>query len=472
MNIFFFKPPIDLSTSDTSLYFVSSEAGSLNASEEISAGMASGMGELGASGPGEPGASTTEPSLVSITPDRIPSKEEQTDSIIVTLRPEDSITPASVLGIDTSDTEGSDLIRTVETITESEKKTEDLYSESITSAYDDRLSWVKNATEIPSEKPMVDVTEPGSAKMSDHETTPLSGLSDKPDRSSDFDGWTTSEDLFNRQEGATIAPAKRPYITPLVVDTEQGKDIDSSASEDQETDVSKSPGDRDTTETTKRRLPERLDYEEEEAAGGHLIKKPKGGRGQKGDNYVLTEEQASTLVEHTIQRLIEARNRRLRRVRRSQQFAKQRKQKRRPRRSRRSLDDIQQNYSAIEQDVGDGAYQNQWMKITHQLTIDAHPKENRLGSSLFSCFTQVILLNSPKELRTVGQKLPVGAVVVSYLQQNIPEDLPMGMFVKTEMKSNRWSRVPVVRGLLEFVTSIRRFAVGLAVQNKLTISRY
>lgn len=75
MNIFFFKPPIDLSTSDTSLYFVSSEAGSLNASEEISAGMASGMGELGASGPGEPGASTTEPSLVSITPDRIPSKE-------------------------------------------------------------------------------------------------------------------------------------------------------------------------------------------------------------------------------------------------------------------------------------------------------------------------------------------------------------------------------------------------------------
>lgn len=59
------------------------------------------------------------------------------------------------------------------------QKTEDLYSESITSAYDDRLSWVKNATEIPSEKPMVDVTEPGSAKMSDHETTPLSGLSDK-----------------------------------------------------------------------------------------------------------------------------------------------------------------------------------------------------------------------------------------------------------------------------------------------------
>ncbi|KAA3680137.1 uncharacterized protein DEA37_0013792 [Paragonimus westermani] len=60
----------------------------------------------------------------------------------------------------------------------------------------------------------------------------------------------------------------------------------------------------------------------------------------------------------------------------------------------------------------------------------------------------VIILKSLDELKTRGLRMPVGAIIASYLENTVQPStdvLPaMGLFVKTEHHTNQWNRVPVI----------------------------
>ncbi|TPP63771.1 hypothetical protein FGIG_07658 [Fasciola gigantica] len=103
------------------------------------------------------------------------------------------------------------------------------------------------------------------------------------------------------------------------------------------------------------------------------------------------------------------------------------------RRSRRSLDATYSHGSTTRGRTQNEAYHDR-RETTHQATSTAKQPRKHLG---------VILLDTLAELMTRGKHLPLGAVVVSYLEQTTTEHRPMGMFVKTGMEDNRWSRVPV-----------------------------
>ncbi|KAF5405516.1 hypothetical protein PHET_00849 [Paragonimus heterotremus] len=66
------------------------------------------------------------------------------------------------------------------------------------------------------------------------------------------------------------------------------------------------------------------------------------------------------------------------------------------------------------------------------------PKQRILG---------VIILRNLEELKTRGFRMPVGAIIASYLENTVHNSTnglrAMGLFVKTEHHNNQWNRIPV-----------------------------
>ncbi|CAL8108811.1 unnamed protein product [Calicophoron daubneyi] len=142
---------------------------------------------------------------------------------------------------------------------------------------------------------------------------------------------------------------------------------------------------------------------------------PKGSKGERGTDYSVTWEEAFLLVNHTLGNMNPSQLR---------------------------IEKVEENRSPHTSRVRRVRREaNQYDPPANGTKPDAPSSTVEKMSAL-----GVIILNKVGELKTIGNQMPVGSIVVTYLQDFVEHNVdlpPMGMFVKTQLEDNHWNRVPV-----------------------------